>query len=107
MVYRLSDALASAASAMRAATASGCETYTAWFAATSTVLAPMRSHIALWAGGGIIRSSLATRYQLGLDRHADSTTAPLRASSPHGTWESATSARRSPCCSVLPRPVER
>src|SRR5262245_33021726 len=42
-----------------------------------------------WAGGGIILSSVATRYQLGLDFHAGWLTAPFNASRPHGTWDSA------------------
>src|SRR4249919_3666280 len=42
-----------------------------------------------WAAGGIILSSVATRYQLGLDFHAGSLTAPLSASRPQGTCESA------------------
>ncbi len=42
-----------------------------------------------WAGGGIIRSSVAMRYQLGFDRHAGSLMAPPSASTPHGTCESA------------------
>ena len=37
-------------------------------------------------------SSLATRYQLGLTRQAGSVTAPLSASTPHGTGESAMNA---------------
>src|SRR6202007_314303 len=41
------------------------------------------------APGGIILSSVATRYQLGFVFHAGSVTAPLSASSPHGTCESA------------------
>src|SRR5437899_1399556 len=45
-----------------------------------------------WAGGGIILSSVTTRYQLGLDRHAAVLTVPLRASTPQGTWESAMNA---------------
>src|SRR5882672_5026671 len=39
------------------------------------------------AGGGIILSLLATRYQLGLVFHAGSLIAPLSASSPQGTCE--------------------
>src|ERR671919_211986 len=50
---------------------------------------PARFDMARCASGGIIRSSVATRYQLGFDFHAGSVTAPLSASSPHGTWESA------------------
>src|SRR5437762_4486350 len=42
------------------------------------------------ASGGIILSSVETRYQLGFVFHAGSATAPLRASRPHGTCESAT-----------------
>src|SRR5258706_16454120 len=45
-----------------------------------------------WAGGGIILSSVATRYQLGLDFHAGSLITPPSASTPHGTWESAMNA---------------
>src|SRR5215470_5074029 len=41
------------------------------------------------ASGGIILSSVETRYQLGFDLHAGSLTAPLSASSPQGTCESA------------------
>src|SRR4051812_49802630 len=42
--------------------------------------------MARWAGGGIIRSSVATRYQLGFDLQAGSVILPLTASSPQGTW---------------------
>src|SRR2546423_5118459 len=45
-----------------------------------------------WAGGGIILSSVVTRYQLGLVLHAGSLIAPLMAPMPHGTWESAINA---------------
>src|SRR5882672_11226858 len=45
-----------------------------------------------WASGGIIRSSVLTRYQLGLVFHAGSEIAPASASTPHGTWESAVNA---------------
>ena len=48
----------------------------------STVCAPARSAIARWASGKIILSSVATRYQLGLDFHAGSETVPPRAPSP-------------------------
>src|SRR2546422_10192614 len=41
------------------------------------------------ASGGIILSSVETRYQLGFVFHAGSATAPFRASTPHGTCESA------------------
>ena len=44
----------------------------AWLPLASTTVEPARSDIARWAGGGIIRSSVATRYQLGLIRHAGS-----------------------------------
>src|SRR5258706_2709102 len=53
---------------------------------------PARSDMKRWAGGGIIRSSVATRYQLGLRFHAGSLIAPLSAPTPHGTWESAMNA---------------
>ena len=42
--------------------------------------------------GGIILSSLATRYQLGVDLQAGSLIAPPRASTLHGTWDSAMNA---------------
>src|SRR6266540_1122089 len=61
----------------------------AWLPATSTTVEPARSDMARWAGGGIIRSSVATRYQLGLVRQAGSVIDPPRASTPQGTWESA------------------
>lgn len=58
----------------------GCEIETQGLACgTSTVWAPIRSAIARWAGGGIIRSSPATRCQVGLVRQASRDTVPLRA----------------------------
>src|SRR5258707_6454459 len=44
------------------------------------------------ASGGIILSSVETRYQLGFDLHAGSVTAPSSAATPHGTCESAMNA---------------
>src|SRR5205807_962498 len=44
------------------------------------------------AGGGIILSSVATRYQLGFVFHAGSSIAPLSAATAHGTCESAMNA---------------
>jgi hypothetical protein len=41
------------------------------------------------AQGGIIRSSVATKYQLGFFFHAGSLIAPSSAATPQGTWESA------------------
>src|SRR2546426_8235170 len=64
----------------------------AWLPLTSTTVAPARLDIARWASGGIILSSVVTRYQLGLVLHADSLIAPLMAPMPHGTWESAINA---------------
>src|SRR5690348_495069 len=40
-----------------------------------------------YAAGGIIRSSVATRYQLGLVRHEACVTSPLSASRPQGTCD--------------------
>src|SRR6266481_7335304 len=40
-----------------------------------------------WAGGGIILSSVETRYQLGLVLQAGWVIVPASASTPHGTWE--------------------
>src|SRR5690349_5727511 len=52
------------------------------------------------AAGGIILSSVATRYQLGFDFHAGTVTAPPAACTPHGTcyaaMNSASSADTSP-----------
>src|SRR6266540_40867 len=81
-----------AACSMSPATAAGCDRKIEWLPATSTIVAPARSAIERWAGGGIIRSSVATRYQLGLLRHAGSLIVPPRASTPHGTCESAMNA---------------
>lgn len=64
----------------------------AWLPLTSTTLEPARLDMARWASGGIILSSVATRYQLGLTLHAASLIVPLRAPTPHGTWESAMNA---------------
>src|SRR5258708_6133048 len=66
-----------------------------WLPALSTTVEPARSDIARWAGGGIIRSSVVTRYQLGLVRQAGSAIEPLSASTPHGTCESAMNAASS------------
>src|SRR5215831_3699314 len=41
------------------------------------------------ASGGIIRSSVVTMYQLGVDRHAAVFTLPSSASTPHATWDAA------------------
>src|SRR6266851_4920465 len=64
----------------------------AWLPATSTTVEPARWDMKRWAGGGIILSSVATRYQLGLVFHAGSLIVPLGAPTPHGTWESAMNA---------------
>src|ERR1700755_2142065 len=59
----------------------------AWLPPTSLTVEPARWDINCCAGGGIILSSVTTRYQLGLVFHAGVLTAPLRASNPQGTWE--------------------
>ena len=64
----------------------------AWLPLASTTVEPARLAIARWASGGILLSSVATRYQLGLVLHAGSLIAPLRHATPHGTWESAQNA---------------
>ena len=53
---------------------------------------PARLDMKRCAGGGIILSSVATRYQLGFVFHAGSSIEPLRAATPHGTCESAMNA---------------
>src|SRR6267142_3454909 len=67
----------------------------AWLPLTSTTVAPARLDMARWASGGIILSSVETRYQLGFVLHAASLILPLNASTPHGTWESAMKAAAS------------
>src|SRR5262245_2097107 len=52
------------------ATACGCDTYTAWLPLTSITVEPARLDMARWASGGIILSSVATRYQLRFALHA-------------------------------------
>src|SRR6266480_6339999 len=64
----------------------------AWLPLASTTVEPARLDMARWASGGIILSSVAIRYQLGLALHAGSLILPLRAATPHGTWESAMNA---------------
>src|SRR6201982_503178 len=64
----------------------------AWLPLTSTTVEPARLDMERWASGGIILSSVAIRYQLGFFFHAGSLILPLRASTPHGTWESAINA---------------
>src|SRR5579859_1236889 len=56
------------------------------------MVAPILSAMARCADGGIIRSWVVTRYQLGLARQAGSVMAPAGASTPHGTCESAMNA---------------
>jgi len=50
--------------------ASGCDMRERWLALTSTVVAPMRLAMKRWRSGLIVRSSVDTAYQLGLERHA-------------------------------------
>src|ERR1700730_18160185 len=64
----------------------------AWLPLTSTTVEPARLDMARWASGGIILSSVVTKYQLALVLHAGSLIAPLMAPMPHGTWESAINA---------------
>src|SRR6476659_11200135 len=64
----------------------------AWLPALSTTFAPARLDMKRCAGGGIILSSVATRYQLGFVFHAGSLTAPSSAATPHGTCELAMNA---------------
>src|SRR5208282_725042 len=64
----------------------------AWLPLTSTTVEPARLAMMRCAAGGIILSSVTTKYQLGLVFHAGSLIVPLRALTPHGTWESAMNA---------------
>src|ERR671918_1440959 len=61
----------------------------AWLPALSSTVAPARLDMNRCAAGGIILSSVATRYQLGLVLQAGSLTVPPSASTPQGTCESA------------------
>src|SRR5262252_1515833 len=63
-----------------------------WLALASTTVEPARLAIARWASGGIILSSVATRYQLGFAFQAGWVIVPASASTPHGTCESAMNA---------------
>ena len=45
----------------------------AWLPNASTTVAPARLAIIYWTGGGIMRSSVATRYQLDFDFQAPET----------------------------------
>src|SRR5207302_10931778 len=74
---------------MSDATAWGCDPYTAWLHATSTTVEPARLDIRRWAGGGIILSSVTTKYQLGFVFQAGLLIVPLSAATPQGTCESA------------------
>src|SRR6476661_6854360 len=67
----------------------------AWLPLASSTVEPARFDIARCASGGIILSSVDTRYQLGFVFHAGSLTAPSSASTPHGTCESAMNAAAS------------
>src|SRR5580765_7357301 len=73
----------------------------AWLPLTSTTLEPALPDMARCASGGIILSSVVTRYQLGFVLHAGSLIVPLIAPRPHGTWESAMKA----ACSGLTSPA--
>jgi hypothetical protein len=44
----------------------------AWLPLTSTTVAPVRLDIIRWASGGIILSSVVSKYQLGFVFHAGS-----------------------------------
>src|SRR6202034_689108 len=78
------------------ATTAGRETNTAWLPGVSVTVPLARSDMARWAAGGIMWSSVATRYQDGLLRQAGSVTAPFSASTAVGTWESAMNAASFP-----------
>src|SRR6476620_3905522 len=64
----------------------------AWLPALSTTVEPARLDMKRCAAGGIILSSVATRYQLGFVFQAGSRTAPSSAATPQGTCESAMNA---------------
>src|SRR4029453_1201107 len=74
-----------AACSMRDATALGCEKKIAWVPLAPTTMEPARLAIARGASGGILLSSVATKYQLGFVLQAGSLIAPLKHAIPHGT----------------------
>src|SRR5258705_10455161 len=76
----------------------------AWLPLISTTVEPARLDMARWASGGIILSSVVTRYQVGLVLHAGSLIAPLMAPRPHGTWASAINAAFSASTSAAKEP---
>src|SRR5260221_9308233 len=78
-----------AAVSMSEATAWGCDTQMAWLPLTSTTVEPARRDMSRCAPGGIILSSVVSKYQLGLVFQAGSLIVPPSAASPHGTCESA------------------
>src|SRR6478735_7046389 len=80
---------------MRSATGAGRVMYTAWEAASSSTVDRARRDMARWLSGGISRSSVATRYQLGLSRQAGRVIVPAAALVPHGGCESAMNAATS------------
>src|SRR5260370_41400240 len=59
---------------------------------TAVTVDPARLDMKRCAGGGIILSSVVTRYQLGFVFHAGSSIEPLSAATPQGTCESAINA---------------
>src|SRR5438128_5050355 len=65
----------------------------------------MRLDMRRWAAGGIILSSVDTRYQLGFLFHAGSVIVPPSASTPHGTCESAMKAAFSASTSAAKEPA--
>ena len=61
---------------MRCAVSCGCESIATWLEATSIVFARIVFAIVRCSSGRIARSSVATRYELGLDFHAAAVTLP-------------------------------
>src|SRR5262249_36119455 len=75
-----------------------------WLPCSSTTDAPARFAIERCASGGIIRSSVVTKYQLGVDLHAAVLILPSSASTPHGTCEAAMNAALSASTSAANDP---
>src|SRR5262249_44803195 len=66
-----------AASTIRFAIVSGCDISETWLALPSIVLAPIRFAMKRWRSGLMVRSRVATGYQLGFVRHAERVVSPV------------------------------
>src|SRR5687767_7736161 len=75
--------------AMKSATSRGWDSITAWLLSIETVRAALRLAIILCKLGGIMRSCVVSRYDVGFTCHAGSPTSACTAASPQGTCDAA------------------